>query len=278
LGCSVASAGDVNGDGYDDLIIVASPVTSGSNSTYVVFGKADGFAASLNVATLDGMNGFRLDGGGSVAPAGDVNADGFDDLIVGALGADFNGPSSGSAYVLYGADFTGSVTRLGGAAADTFTGTAAAERFVGGLGDDTLIGGGGLDVFNGGGGNDRIVVGPGPVQQVDGGAGVDRVNLDDMAAVIDFRAIPNSRIENVETLDFTGGDANAVTLSSIDVFDLASALPRITIDGDANDSLTLIGDWTQTGIAGGYRELTLQAPFAPATLWVDTDIAFTLIA
>jgi hypothetical protein len=99
----------------------------------------------------------------------------------------------------------------------------------------------------------------------DGGAGIDTVVLDAMGAVIDFRAIPNSCIENVETLDFTGGTANAVTLSRLDVCDLASALPRITIHGDANDSLTLIGAWTQTGIAGGYRELALQAPFAPAT-------------
>ena len=63
-----------------------------------MFGKASGFAASLDLATLDGTNGFRLDGidaidcsGSSVAAAGDVNGDGFDDLIVGAPGADPDG-------------------------------------------------------------------------------------------------------------------------------------------------------------------------------------------
>ena len=50
-----------------------------------------GFGASLDLATLDGTNGFRLDGidacdfsGCSVAGAGDVNGDGFGDLIIGA--------------------------------------------------------------------------------------------------------------------------------------------------------------------------------------------------
>ena len=57
-----------------------------------MFGKAtSGFAANLDLSTLDGSNGFKISGeaaddqsGGSVASAGDVNGDGFDDLIIGA--------------------------------------------------------------------------------------------------------------------------------------------------------------------------------------------------
>ena len=111
-GASVSSAGDVNGDGYDDLIIGAAgadPNDSLSGSSYVVFGKADGFDASIDISALDGRNGFQLDGrsrfdlsGHSVSSAGDVNGDGYDDLIIGAAGADNNGAESGSSYVVFG--------------------------------------------------------------------------------------------------------------------------------------------------------------------------------
>ncbi|MBF2090873.1 MAG: FG-GAP repeat protein, partial [Synechococcales cyanobacterium K32_A2020_035] len=111
-GVSVSSAGDVNGDGVDDLIIGAFRADNNggdSGSSYVVFGKASGFSATQNLSTLDGSNGFRLDGvaafdrsGGSVSSAGDVNGDGFDDLIIGVNGADPNGDYSGSSYVVFG--------------------------------------------------------------------------------------------------------------------------------------------------------------------------------
>jgi hypothetical protein len=93
MGLTVASAGDINGDGLSDIVVGARP------SSYVVFGNASGFPAKLDVTALDGTNGFKL-----VAPirfgasraAGDVNGDGFDDIIVSG-GSDVSG-----AYVVSG--------------------------------------------------------------------------------------------------------------------------------------------------------------------------------
>ncbi len=66
----------------------------------MVFGTTPAFAASLDLAALDGTNGFVINGidawdrsGCSVSGAGDVNGDGFDDLIIGAPGADPDGNS-----------------------------------------------------------------------------------------------------------------------------------------------------------------------------------------
>ena len=116
-GRSVASAGDVNGDGFDDLLIGAPSADLGANAeagkTYVVFGKAGGWAATIDLsAVAAGTGGFVIAGargeeqsGYSVASAGDVNGDGFDDLIIGAYaggGADGNTVYAGETYVVFG--------------------------------------------------------------------------------------------------------------------------------------------------------------------------------
>ncbi|MEH2330951.1 beta strand repeat-containing protein [Nostoc sp.] len=111
-GDGLGSGGDINGDGVDDLIIgtpSAFPNGQGSGQSYVVFGSKGGFGAQFNVSTLNGTNGFTINGinaddysGSSISSAGDINGDGVDDLIIGARGADPNGQSSGQSYVVFG--------------------------------------------------------------------------------------------------------------------------------------------------------------------------------
>ena len=108
-GYSVASAGDVNADGYADIIIGAANFEGAAahrlsiGASYVVFGKASGFSSTINLSGLNGVTGFRLEGddefgfaGATAASAGDVNGDGFADLVVRAPG------DAGSGYVVFG--------------------------------------------------------------------------------------------------------------------------------------------------------------------------------
>ncbi|MFM7365692.1 MAG: DUF4114 domain-containing protein [Cuspidothrix sp.] len=106
-GFSVSKAGDINGDGIGDLIIGARD--GGTNYTgkaYVVFGKDGKFESNINLADLDGSNGFTINGisessnlGWAVSALGDINNDGIDDIIVTASNAN---ESKGQAYVIYG--------------------------------------------------------------------------------------------------------------------------------------------------------------------------------
>jgi hypothetical protein len=115
-GISVSGAGDINGDGVDDLVIGAVFAAPNGNSdageSYVVFGAANvGAGGAIELSSLNGANGFVINGidafdfsGSSVSAAGDINGDGVDDLIIGAHGADPNGNDrAGESYVVFGA-------------------------------------------------------------------------------------------------------------------------------------------------------------------------------
>jgi hypothetical protein len=115
LGWSVRGAGDVNGDGFDDLLVCAPGADpngrADAGAVYASFGNANGPATidTLNFTSGD-STGFVIWGavagdqlGRSVSGAGDVNNDTYADVIVGVPYADPNGRSgSGAAYVIFG--------------------------------------------------------------------------------------------------------------------------------------------------------------------------------
>ena len=150
-GSHVSSAGDVNGDGFLDLLIGAWSYPGDNTdvgAAYVVHGPVSGsvFLSTADRVFTGLVAGDRL--GASGASAGDVNGDGFDDLLISAPRRDAGQIDSGAAYLLLGSA-SGLPTTLGGAAA-VLTGEGPGDQAA-----TAVIGAGDVD----GDGDDDILLG-----------------------------------------------------------------------------------------------------------------------
>jgi hypothetical protein len=125
LGRSVATTGDVNGDGYDD-VIAGAPYYDGEHqdegAAFIFYGSAAGLAAGPGWTAYGGQADALF--GSSVAAAGDVNGDGYDDVVIGAPFYDRGQEDEGTALVYYG-----SATGPGPFPAWTASGRQAGQQF-----------------------------------------------------------------------------------------------------------------------------------------------------
>ena len=223
LGVCVA-VGDFNGDGYDDVAIGAPDADGGagykSGEAWIVYGQA-GLIGSGAIAGLVATQILGDDMGdqfGYSMAAGDLNADGIDDLVIGAPGADPpGGDHAGEVYVFYGSPAMASTSlidltqpagssgerRLCGDDPNDQLGAALACADVNGDGFDDVIGGAMSATTGGGTSTGEVLIWYG--------------SSDTTPGIVDFNATPGSRgetrIEGDDSSDYAGhavaaGDIN----------------------------------------------------------------------
>ncbi|MDX9954029.1 MAG: kelch repeat-containing protein [Anaerolineae bacterium] len=268
FGSALASAGDVNGDGYDDVVIGAHSYPSGDGSlgkAYLYTGSAVGLAGTAYWTATGADWGYEL--GISVSGAGDVNGDGYADVLIGAYGYPDTTTRQGAAY-LYG----GSASGLSGAPVWSVTGESAGDRLgnaVSGAGDvnrdgyaDVLVGAYG---YPGGAYQGQVTLYYGSAQGVGatGWAPTDSLGAARMshAAV----ALTDGRVLVV------GGGFPANT--SAELYDPATGLwtPTGSLNvGHSDHTATLLADG-RVLVAAGQGGSTIAELYDPATgLWTLT--------
>ena len=299
FGISSAGAGDINGDGLDDFIVGAWWGDDGGDlagEAYIIYGKAGTDGAQfgtevkgrqvLDTTGLAPTDGFIFQGderddffGRSVSGAGDVNSDGFDDLIAGAYGGDDGGNFAGEAYVVYGGTHLGEVV----AHDQTLAGEAGEPLLLGGAGNDVLVGHAATEVLYGGAGDDELVLADTSFRRIDGGLGDDTLVLGESMTLDMTDAAGRGRIRDIEVISLSDTTAevklNQATVYALsDTYELATSgrigtstgHVLLRLEGVAGAMVELEGGtWTTMTTADGEPDIyTLGS----ARLWIDDGL------
>ena len=175
-----------------------------------------------------------------------------DDTISGAVGNDILDGALGND-TINGGD--GNDILIGRDGNDILNGDAGNDKLYGGAGNDTLNGGTGNDYLDGGAGADRLYGGAGDDTLVfdkndtiiDGGLGGKDTLVLGSNDNIDFSALDNSIIKNIEIIDLNAGSHSLTKLSLQDVIDMTDSTEKtLKIIGDAGDSVELTNTGTNS--------------------------------
>ncbi|HWO08233.1 MAG TPA: hypothetical protein VNN80_02100 [Polyangiaceae bacterium] len=253
LGVTVAS-GDIDADGFADVLMGTEPTLLDAHA-FVLLGAASTPALTLpepgDPARVLEITGAILEGVGRSVASADVNADGLDDLIVGAIFYPDAPQNAGGAYVAFGWDISDSL----------------GER------ERALIGGADDNLFE---------LPPEPIVIARGGNGTDTLRLGPREEPLDLRE--RGRYQSIEVIDARGGGPQVILLDDAALRRIPQNLPgfafslarRLAILGDAEDTLRfdMTGYVSRGGSAGRAvygragryyglevsRELRIEAP------------------
>ncbi len=221
VGRTVASAGDVNGDGLADLLIASSPgAPSAEASVYLVYGTATPLVSAMpdrpdrpdrplvNLKELTGDRGSVFTSGSSgsfgehLAGVGDLNHDGFDDFAIESRPSDPRGTSGDrqtDIHIVYGGA-TGSLEPVVAVSA------AGETALFGGPGPDRLTENpdGAVQVFYGGAGDDQFILTDAHFLRIDGGSGTDHVVV---PRGVRLDLVQNRGLQSIERITLSQGSS-----------------------------------------------------------------------
>ncbi len=263
-GISVSAAGDVNGDGYDDIIIGAyanDDGEGGAGQTYLILGKASGWAMDTDLSTADASfwgEDFGDKSGCSVSGAGDVNGDTYDDFLIGAYHNDENGYYTGQTYLILG--------KATGWSMDTDLSAADASFWGEDIDDQSGISVSGAGDVNGDGYDDIII---GAYANDDGGNQAGQTYLFLSKSTISLITTKNIRVYQGNVLS---GDSPAMNFLAVDVtidFSACTGNGSVTveeIDATPFRDVSVGRYWSldSTGISNFTYDVTIQ--------YTDTEI------
>ncbi len=243
LGTTLSLAGDINGDGYGDIVTTAPGADDGGTDAgiaYVFDGSASRSGAYLTSSASSRITGAATgDKLGSDMAVGDIDADGFDDIAIGAPSNDSAASNGGAVYVVYGSTLPAGATGVSTVAGCRST-LAQASAYLGttiAIGE--VAGGVGLDLLLG-------------APYYDSGSS-------DLGAVYAFEDVGTSCEPDVVTADvtFVGRAASGR---------LGSAIATGDLDGDGDDDVLLAASNDNTYTSGGGVVYAYTSPLTSAAL------------